>query len=834
MDSRRDFIKKASLLAGGAGLWQTLPSSIQKAIAINPDPGTTFEDASHVVLLMQENRSFDHCFGTLQGVRGFNDPRAIHLPDKNLVWLQSNAKGETYTPFRLDITDTRATWMSSLPHSWTSQVDARNEGRHDHWLEAKRSGNKQYADMPLTLGYYNREDLPFYYALADAFTVCDQHFCSSLTGTTPNRLYYWTGTIREHQNGDSPANVDNSDVDYDSPANWTTFPEKLEARGVSWKVYQNELSVGVGFKGEQDSWLGNFTDNPLEWFSQYHVRYLPAHTRYLQQHADKLALEIKSLEKEATPSAEKALGKKRQELSDLKASILKFSRENFQHLPRREQNLHGKGFTTNVADPSYHELTELDYRDGDVDRQMQLPRGDVLYQFRKDVQEGTLPTVSWLVAPENFSDHPGAPWYGAWYVSEVLDILTQNPEVWKKTIFILTYDENDGYFDHIPPFVAPDPTDPRTGKCSAGIDTTVDYVTREQASALKGKPKDPERVSPVGLGYRVPFVVASPWSRGGWVNSQVFDNTSVLMFLEKFLAKKPGKAIREDNISPWRRAVCGDLTSIFRPYNGEEIKLPPFVRKKPFLERIYNARFKDLPADYKIVSPAAQKALNENPGSSPLMPAQENGIRHACALPYQLYAEGKPGGDKKSFLLKLKAADEHFGKEAAGAPFTVYDMKTFAIRNYAVTAGDSLTDLWEIPDGEKGAYHFRVYGPNGFFREFREDASNPGLVIRCEYERKLSAGKKASGNVEVHLKNTEGGPPCQVEITDNAYGMAPVLQPMPAGATVTVPMHLEKSFGWYDFTVRIRGSKHFTRRYAGRVETGNASFTDPAMARVAT
>jgi phospholipase C len=290
MDSRRDFIKKASLLAGGAGLWQTLPSSIQKAMAINPDPGTTFEDASHVVLLMQENRSFDHCFGTLQGVRGFNDPRAIHLPDKNLVWLQSNAKGETYTPFRLDITDTRATWMSSLPHSWTSQVDARNEGRHDHWLEAKRSGNKQYADMPLTLGYYNREDLPFYYALADAFTVCDQHFCSSLTGTTPNRLYYWTGTIRERHNGDSPANVDNSDVDYDSPANWTTFPERLEARGVSWKVYQNELSVGVGFKGEQDSWLGNFTDNPLEWFSQYHVRYLPAHTRYLQQRADKLAL----------------------------------------------------------------------------------------------------------------------------------------------------------------------------------------------------------------------------------------------------------------------------------------------------------------------------------------------------------------------------------------------------------------------------------------------------------------------------------------------------------------------------------------------------------------
>src|SRR5690348_18364803 len=152
-DSRRDFIKKASLLAGGAGIWQSLPLSIQKALAINPDAGSNFYDAEHVVILMQENRSFDHCFGALRGVRGFNDPRAITLPDKNLVWLQSNAKGETYAPFRFDIHDTKITWMGSVPHSRPSQVDADNRGKYDQWLNAKKSGNKKYADMPMTLGH---------------------------------------------------------------------------------------------------------------------------------------------------------------------------------------------------------------------------------------------------------------------------------------------------------------------------------------------------------------------------------------------------------------------------------------------------------------------------------------------------------------------------------------------------------------------------------------------------------------------------------------------------------------------------------------------------------
>ena len=144
MDTRREFIKKAGLLSGAAGIFSTLPASIQQALAIDPVAGSSWQDAEHVVILMQENRSFDHCFGTLRGVRGFNDPRAIALPDGRPVWLQSNAAGETYAPFHLDIKNTRATWMHSLPHSWANQVDARNDGKYDQWLNVKKSGHEEY------------------------------------------------------------------------------------------------------------------------------------------------------------------------------------------------------------------------------------------------------------------------------------------------------------------------------------------------------------------------------------------------------------------------------------------------------------------------------------------------------------------------------------------------------------------------------------------------------------------------------------------------------------------------------------------------------------------
>jgi phospholipase C len=231
-DTRRDFLKKTALVTGALGVSQLLPESIQRALAIAPEKGSSWLDAEHIVILMQENRSFDHALGTLRGVRGYNDPRAIDLPGGNKVWLQTNGEGQTFAPFRLDIRNTKATWMHSLPHSWANQVGARNDGKYDKWLDWKKNSTPEYSHMPLTMGYHTREDLPFYYSLADAFTVCDQNFCSSLTGTNPNRLFFWTGTVRAEQHEGSRALVWNDDMDYGT-LGWTTFPERLEDHGVS-------------------------------------------------------------------------------------------------------------------------------------------------------------------------------------------------------------------------------------------------------------------------------------------------------------------------------------------------------------------------------------------------------------------------------------------------------------------------------------------------------------------------------------------------------------------------------------------------------------------------
>ena len=587
------------MLAAGGGY--ALPASIQQAFAIDPPAGSTWRDAEHVVILMQENRSFDHCLGTLRGVRGYNDPRAVTLPNGNPVWLQSNRAGETYAPFRLNLHDTKATWMGSLPHSWVDQVDARNGGKHDGWLDAKPSGHKEFARMPLTLGHYNRQDLPFYYAMADAFTVCDHAFCSSLTGTTPNRLHLWTGAIRARPSIEAKANVRNEDVDYERGASWTTFPERLEDAGISWRVYQNEISLNPGLEGEAEAWLANFTDNPLEWFSQYQVG-LIAFRRQLAARRKALLAQLRGLEAAPKPrpeGAEHQIEAVRAELAQVEKQRAAGLGASHARVPERERNLHEKAFTINDGDPDFRDLETIEYQDGNQRRRMQAPKGDVLHRFRADVENGQLPAVSWLVAPENFSDHPGAPWYGAWYLSEALDILTRNPNVWRKTIFILCYDENDGYFDHMPPFVPPRHDQPGTGKVSAGIDTSVEYVSSAQERDYQRRnPGARGRSGPIGLGYRVPLLVASPWTRGGRVCSEVFDHTSILRFLEQWLSHRTGKPVREPNISAWRRTVCGDLTSVFRPYNGEKIESPAPVDHRPFLSSIHQAQFRQLPSGF--------------------------------------------------------------------------------------------------------------------------------------------------------------------------------------------------------------------------------------------
>lgn len=837
MDTRREFLKKAALLAGSAGFLDGLPASIQKAMAIAPPPGSTYLDAEHIVILMQENRSFDHTYGTLQGVRGFNDPRAISLPNKNKVWLQTNPNGETYAPFRLNLRDTKATWMSSLPHSWANQVDARNGGKYDRWLEAKPSGHHQYAHMPLTLGYYDRKDIPFYYALADAFTICDQNFSSSLTGTTPNRLHLWSGTIREEPKIQAKARVRNEDTDYDRLADWKTFPERLEENGISWRVYQNEINLPSGLNGEEDAWLSNFSDNPLEWFSQYNVKFSPGYQRYLTERLAALSNEIKTLEDQVThlaattpegKSAHSALQEKKDLLTRLTQEADQWHPGKFEKLSAREQALHQKAFTTNSNDPDHRQLTTLTYQDGDTTRKVAVPKGDVLHQFRADVKNGQLPTVSWVVSPENFSDHPSAPWYGAWYLSEMLDILTQNPDVWQKTIFILAYDENDGYFDHVPPFVAPHPDQPETGLVSKGIDTGAEHVGLEQ-ELQRSDPnaKKDARTGAIGLGYRVPLVVASPWSRGGYVNSEVFDHTSILQFMEGFLSHKFKKPIRETNISSWRRTVCGDLTSVFRPYQGESIPLPTFVPRDAFIEDVHKAKFKQVPSNFRPLHPEEIEQLNQQPAISPLMARQEKGVRPACALPYQLTVDGQLNADKRSFAITFSCLTERFGKTATGAPFMVYNMADHTVRDYAVTPGRQLVDSWPVTVGT--GYHFRVYGPNGFFREFTGHPADSLLTVRCTD----SPRRTAVAELLVTVFNQHAGK-CTVSMTDNAYkhpAQQRVLDAATAGknSQQAFTVALKDSFGWYDFSLRIAENPSFEQRYAGRLETGATSYTDPVM-----
>lgn len=839
MDNRREFLKKAALLSGAAGVFTALPASIQRAMAIDPQPGSTYLDAEHVVILMQENRSFDHSYGTLRGIRGYNDPRAIQLPNKNKVWLQSNAKGETFAPFRLNIKDTKATWMSSLPHSWSNQVDARNDGKYDKWLLVKQSGNRDWAPMPLTLGYYDRQDIPFYYDLADAFTVCDQNFCSSLTGTTPNRLYLWTGTIHDGKK----ANVWNSDVDYDAEANWTTFPERLEDNNISWKIYQNELSI-TELEGEKDGWLANFTDNPIEWFKAYNVKFSKGYRLFLERRIPQLPKEISDVEtqlKSATGENAAKLQRKlkalQEELEICKKDKEHFTPENFAKLSQRAQNLHSKAFTTNEKDPDYHELETLTYKDGDTERTIRIPKGDIFHQFRTDVNEGKLPTVSWLVAPAEFSDHPGSPWYGAWYVSEVLDILTKKEEVWKKTIFILCYDENDGYFDHVPPFVAPHR--PGTGKVSAGINTMVEYETKEQEESKSRVHKDDVRESPIGLGYRVPLVIASPWSRGGYVNSQVFDHTSILQFLENWLQHKTGKPVKETNITEWRRAICGDLSSVFRPFNGEKVTLP-FLERNEVIESIYNAKFKKLPDGFKALTPQEVAEINNDPAKSEWMPKQEPGTRVANALPYELYVNGKLSADRKSFDLQFTAANKVFGRKAAGSPFNVYAPGNYRQENgamepvrawsYAVKAGDTLKDAWPLQQFGDGHYHLRVYGPNGFYREFIGDANDPQISVQCGYQPSLTSSKKLTGNLELRISN-QSKKQVTVKVQDKSYKNGTVAKVLAAGAAASMVLDWSaKHGGWYDVEVTVEGNSLYSQRFAGRVETGKESISDPLMA----
>lgn len=841
MDTRREFLRKSLLLSGATGLATVMPSSIQKALAIDPATGSTFLDAEHIVILMQENRSFDHCFGTMQGVRGFNDPRVVSLPDKKPAWFQTDAIGNTYSPFRLNIKDTKVTWMGDLPHSRASQVDAYNNGKYDNWLPAKRSSHKKFSNMPLTMGHYNREDLPFNYALADAFTVCDHNFCSAMTSTTPNRSFFWSGKITHDEDGLPKANIRNTDYAH-AKQPWRSFPELLSENNIKWKFYQNEIGCGGGFKGDERSWLGNFGCNGLEFFSAYNVKFTKRYVDSLKKQIETLPGEITNLQ-ESTPSSDEASKKikadivnKASALDKATAELAKWNEQNFAKLTPTQKILFESAFVTNKADSKYRTLSKINYNDSGTEREVVVPASDLLYQFREDVNKGKLPTVSWLAGPQNFSDHPSAPWYGAWYISEVMDILTKNPEVWKKTIFIVTYDENDGYYDHVVPYSVPDNNKPETGKVSKGIDTEIEHV-RLANEIKQGVPEKQAREAPIGLGFRVPMMIASPWSRGGKVNSEVFDHTSTLQFLETFVNKKYKKNLHLDTISAWRRTICGDLTSSFAPFDPGASKLP-FLSRDGHVETIFSAQFKQDPTMMKPLSNSEIDKAIKGEDYSDLLSQQEKGVRKACALPYQFDVSGGSTADGKNFEIKMKVDNQLFPTQTDGAPFTVYapgsfkeNGKTDICRNwaFAVKTGDTLDYAWPI-DAFGSDYHLRLHSANGFYREFKGSSKDPKVSISANNELNRLT-KIASGNVAIKIKN-QGNSALSLSIADVSYKGGTVKKNIAANAEETIVLNLQKSYGWYDFEVKVDGNSTFSQRFAGKIETGKETFTDPLMGKM--
>jgi phospholipase C len=681
---RRSFVRSMIATAGAAAAFTP---AIARALEIPAYRRTgTLQDVGHVVILTQENRSFDHYFGTMRGVRGYGDRFAIPAPPlaaapDRTVLVQPNehpaAEPALIAPFRLDTSvDFRRYRPPGTPHGFTDCQSAWDNGRMGAWPRTKHNHS---------MAHFTREDLPFQYALAEAFTLCDAYHCAIQTSTNPNRLYIWTGTHDPLARSNGPA-IDNS---YDSmdadPMHhggylWMTYPERLMAAGISFQVYENMAD--------------NFTDNPLVGFRRYR-------------------------------EASKARSGPPRELA------------------RRT----------------------IETRDLDL--------------LKADVIAGKLPQVSWIVAPAAFSEHPSAstPLQGAEYTARVLDALTANPEVWSRTALLINFDENDGLFDHVPPPAPPARVSGRTlGATSIPADD--EYHVHAQAA------QDAAYLDrPYGLGMRVPLYVISPWSKGGHVASEVFDHTSILRFLEARFG------VSEPNISAWRRAVCGDLTSCF------DFAAPDTV---DFIAA--------LPATAALSARAAR--LEEIPPPLPdhvLAPAQETGLRRRRPTPYHLDSRLRFQGASRSLALANRSAE-------GAAVFHVYDVKRLDDVPARYTVGAGLELVHPLPASSEPTDLF-VLGPNGFHRR---------LAGRADiFSVSIEAGEGPALLIVENLTPARRS----ITTTDRAYGASHHVVALAGGETRRIPLDLVKSHGWYDLQFVAGGQ---TWRMAGHVENGKASYSDPA------
>jgi phospholipase C len=676
-------LKRRDLLAAGAVASAGSFGVIQRALAAPAhNAAGSIMDVEHVVILMQENRSFDHYFGCLKGVRGFGDPRPIALPSGDPVWFQPTVPGaDTHVlPFRLDSRSTSAEVMESLDHSWKGSHDAWK--RHDNWIKAK---------TPLTMGHFQREDIPFYYALADAFTICDAYHAALFGPTNPNRMYLFSGTsgvnvgltgsmavtnpVTEPNETAEPAN----DGPHFKGFEWTTYAERLGAAGVSWKVYQ-----------EYD----NYGDNGLAYFKTFR----------------------------------------------------------------------GEGAKTSAGHKA------RDWAEGSTPENAKASRGEHLVAaFERDVAAGALPQVSWMVAPYILSEHPQAsPGYGEQLTARLIDALTRHPEVWAKTVFILNYDENDGFFDHMP--IPAPATAGAEGK--SNVDTAGEVY----------------QGVPMGLGPRVPMLVVSPWSKGGFVNSELFDHTSVLRFLEARFG------VHEPNITPWRRAVCGDLTSAFdfKTPNAERPRLP------------------DTRHAMEMVDLAA-KLARPRPPVKQAMPEQEAGQKPARPLPYDLHVAGALANDGFHLMFANRGR--------AAAAFQVYATGVSAGPwFYTVAAGSTLSDVLPLSNAP---FDVTVHGPNGLYRRYKGAGVQPAAPT--------TALAPAHDRMTLTVTNP-GDKPATVTFA-SSYGGKAETRVLPPKGKADLAFPLKPSAHWYDLGVTWKEDTAYFRRFAGHVETGEPSLTDPLISR---
>ncbi|OYP14184.1 phospholipase C, phosphocholine-specific [Streptomyces sp. FBKL.4005] len=675
--NRRRFLQ----LAGATTAFTALSSSIQRAAALPAHYRTgSVEDVEHIVVLMQENRSFDHYFGSLRGVRGFGDPRPVTQNGRS-VWRQSDGTKDIL-PFHPDADDLGLAFLQDLPHGWNDGHAAFAGGRYDTWVPAKSA---------TTMAYLTRDDIPFHYALADAFTVCDAYHCSFIGSTDPNRYYMWTGYTGNDGTGGGPV-LGNDEKGY----GWTTYPERLERAGVSWKIYQ-DIGDGLDANGSwgwiNDAYRGNYGDNSLLYFTAY---------------------------RDAKP-----------------------------------------------GDPLYDKArTGTDARKGE----------GFFDRLKADVQADRLPQVSWIVAPEAFTEHPNWPAnYGAWYISQVLDALTANPAVWGKTALFITYDENDGFFDHvIPPYP---PASAAQGRST--VDPAPDLF-KGDSSHVAG---------PYGLGQRVPMLVVSPWSKGGYVCSETFDHTSIIRFIERRFG------VREPNISPWRRAICGDLTSAF-DFSRKDTAPAALPSTAGYLPKDH-----DRHPDYVPKPPAHSSLPKQEPGSRPTRP-----------LKYAPVVDGSADTAAGRFTLTFAS-----GAQAGAAFLVTSDSRTDGPWTYTTEAGKTLSDTWNSAYSG-GNYDLAVHGPNGFLRLFkgRNKVAGPEVTARhAGDDIQLTFTNKGSGTVKLKLADGYGGSPVTVTVRP--------------GATVRHTVALAASKRWYDLTVTCDADPAFLRGFAGHVENGRPGVSDPAI-----